>query len=166
MGRSVDMAVVEWARAYAPFDCTVVKNTRKHKCDFCGEPHAGRIVRMHCRQKDQDLFGCFGCNCLVTLLGDAQCATLHLSAMNQGVGLISDADVKEAQTEGERLRQAMVAKEAGDVHTVMTRVKLLFQQGHGKGWRILPDLIRQYNERKSLSPRQLEVCLKFLKSCE
>lgn len=165
-GRTADMNVVEWARSYAPFTHTVVKNTRKHKCDFCGESHAGKIVKLRCNANKKDLFACFGCDCLLSLLGKDTTGKLYLEAIIVSAGLIDNAMLKETETEGERLKDAMIQRQTGDIHSVMMKVKLLDQQGKATRWRIIPDLIRQYNERKSLSFRQLEVCTKFIKSCE
>jgi len=165
MGRPVDRAVVQWAMTYAPFSVVVVKNTYKHVCDFCGNPHAKKVARLHSSKANKDLFACLGCESTTLVLEPAVRVKMMSGVFLQSEPLCNDARFKEAEKEAERIGEFQVV--APDVLKVKIEEVLHHRlKGRGKGWRIIPDLLRQYKERGTLTAKQIAVLDKFNRSCQ
>lgn len=165
MGREVDSTVIQWAMGYRPFTPTVVKNTHKHKCDFCGNPHAKKVARLRSTQVDKDLFSCLGCTATSILLDPGSRQKLMAAALIQPDTLCNDARFKEAQNEAERIEEFQVTPPAV-LKTKVEEVEHHLSSGRGSGWKIIPDLVSQYKERGTLTVKQIAVLDKFNHSCQ
>ncbi len=165
MGREVDSIVIQWAMGYRPFSPTVIKNTRKHVCDFCGNPHSKKVARLHSTQVDKDLFSCLECNATSILLDPTQRSEMMAAVFLIPESLCNDSRFKEAEKEADRIREFGVTPPAV-LKTKIETVEHWLSCGRGKGWKIIPDLIAQYKERGTLTVKQIEVLDKFNKSCQ
>lgn len=169
--RDADMKMVDYFREkYGPFETKVVKNTRKHQCDFCGNQSAKKVVRTHSKAADKDLFVCFACDALMPLLGEKQCAEVHMAALTVDMGLCesSDPTFQDAINEAQRVQEALApeAPKGDELKAIVEEAARNMSNGKGGSWKIIPDLLRQYKERRSLSPKQTACLVKFNKSCK
>lgn len=180
----VDRKLVEhFADKYGPFSSQVIQNNKGHRCDFCGEAQAAMIVKARATETGKALFLCFTCEALPLLIGVSNADELEFrqwAVPNQGLPALQDqsdppayttdqtefiASEQEAKQIIEQFKASVVSA-SNDLPRVIEQVVAYQTAGIGKGWRIIPSLLRQYRERKLLTSKQVVVLLKYIRSCD
>ncbi len=172
--REVDTELVMYFKEkYGPFTTRVMENNHKHKCDFCGETQAKKIVKAISRVK-KPLFVCFGCPSLDFLLEVEQAADVRYSVwggLEKGLSDFGKGDkeflkgYEEAQRINKSLSMPKLAP--GEIPVALiAKAQNYHKAGFGKGWKIISSLLQQYVDRGSLTTKQLQVVKKFNKSCD
>lgn len=201
--REIDIELVNYFKiTYSPFSCKLIQNkhvhssdpeieqqeiadlsfgnetrNRMHKCDFCGEKDATKIVRADSTLTDKSLFICLACPALQVLIGQEQADQVMFEGIDYADGLVEfpagQEEFARAAADAMKLQKLIgTGKIVGSAGTTLEELKVLIattrnyhKAGMGKGWVIIPDLLSQYDKKGRLSEKQIDVLRRHNKAC-
>jgi hypothetical protein len=145
---------------YGPFDCSVVDHSRAVKCDLC----RARVLRvMEARSKSNDKAAvtvCFENGCAGVLVGRQQAHQVLF-----GVTSASGLAAATGSDSGPAEELSIGPEDTRTLRELVDEARTLWENGLGRGWRIVPDLLEQYSRRYKLSPKQKSVLVRYVRSC-
>lgn len=168
--REPDTVLAEQLRALGPFETIVVdgsKSTVKSKCELC-QQNVSTWVDLIPEGKIADdlaepIAVCFN---HAGLLIDPEVVDAKMKDLVDGTrgGLGGVPDPRDVMT-GARARMKAAKEPPSVIDGAVLQAKVHLADGRGKHWRIIPNLIEQWESSHYFTQKQYDCILKFNRSC-
>jgi len=147
---------------YRPFDDLEVVDGESRACDSCRE-HGSRFITASSPKTEdrrQAVFLCIENGCAAALFGKSETSRLLFEMMEQEAG--GRGIDKLATNVTKRDDMAAGGKVTGMVH----EADAYWTNGFGHSWKIVPSLLEQWHRNHRLSPKQVSVLERYIRTCE
>jgi len=163
MAREPDMETIRFLHEeYRPWGDLEITDGPTRQCDGCRE-HGSRFITatsLKTASRKQAVFLCMENGCAAALFGTTPMNAVLFDMMEDAAGGTGIQVLANSTTKRDDMA------DGGRVSSMVHEADQYWTNGFGHSWKIVPSLLQQWHRNHRLSPKQVSVLERYVKTCE